>query len=113
MNNEQCANLIGPTGPCTTNNSTTPFFISNADFVGGNELKGNVTFGGSTAERCNNLANNVIGTSGPDSASDITCWSGRTGVNDEPLYKQHYATYELIGPTGPTQVILISNPYHC
>ena len=83
MNNEQCANPIGPTGPCTPNNSI------------------------------NNLADNVIGTSGPDSASDITCWSGRTGVNDEPLYKQHYATYELVGPTGPTQVILISNPYHC
>ena len=23
------------------------------------------------------------------------------------------ANYELVGPTGPAQVILISNPYHC
>jgi len=74
---------IGPTGSCCENNTS------------------------------NNLADNVIGTSGAHSSSNITCWSGRTGVNDEPLYKQHYATYELVGPTGPAQVILISNPYHC
>jgi hypothetical protein len=34
------------------NNFFTPFNISNANFVGGNELKGNVTFGVSNAERC-------------------------------------------------------------
>ena len=41
----------------------TPFsicrFARNADKVGGNELKGNVTFGVSNAERCNTTPNNT------------------------------------------------------
>lgn len=38
--------------------SFTPFPISNADFAGGNELKGNVAFGVSKAEKCNKFSIN-------------------------------------------------------